>query len=82
MDEFLFDRIMRSISAMAGIIGVLFGTDLIFGAKITTSLKKILDRGTDIIDRALVNHTKKVFGVIILALSLIILFLVRRTTVM
>lgn len=80
MDEVLFDRILRSISIVAGTIGVLFGADLIFGAKIIKSLKKILDRGTDVIDKSLVNHGKKFFGVIILVLSLLILFLVRRAT--
>lgn len=78
MDEILFNQIVKSISTIAGVIGVLFGADLIFGAKATNFLKKILDRGTDIIDRALIDHGKKVFGFIILALSLIILFLVRR----
>lgn len=78
MDEILFNQIVKSISIIAGVIGVLFGVDLIFGAKVIKSLKKILDRSTDIIDRALIDHGKKVFGFIILALSLIILFLVRR----
>lgn len=79
MDEILFSQILKIISTVAGVIGVLFGVDLIFGAKMTRSLKRILDRGTDIIDRALVNHGKRVFGFVILILSLLILFLIRIT---
>ncbi len=79
MSDVLFNQILKGISTVAGVVGFLLGVDLLFGAKITRSLKRVLDRGTDVIDRALVNHGKKVFGLIILALSLLILFLLRLT---
>ena len=83
MDEILFNKIIKSIAMTAGIIGVLFSVDLIFGAKATAFLKKILDRGTDIIDKTIIernHHSKRIFGFIILAFSLIILFLISRAT--
>jgi len=81
MDVVMFGNLMKYISIAAGVIGTLFGVDLIFGAKATLALKKILDKSTDIVDRVIIGpHPKRIFGLIILILSLIILFLISRTT--
>jgi hypothetical protein len=76
MEEVAFGNLLKNISLTVGIIGVLVGLDLIFGAKVIIYLKKILDKSTDIVDKTIINvHSKKVFGFVILFLSLIILFL-------
>lgn len=82
MDEILFNQIMKSTSVIAGIIGVLFGVDLIFGAKVTTFLEKILDRSVNIVDKTVIEHNppRRIFGFIILILSLAILFLISKAT--
>ncbi len=79
MDEILFSKILRTIGMTAGIIGVLFGLDMIFGAKAAIALKRVLDRGIDVIEKT-VYHSKRIFGFMILILSLIILFLISRAT--
>lgn len=81
MDEIIFNNLMKYISITAGVIGTLVGIDLIFGAKATLALKKVLDKSIDIVDKTIIGpHPKRIFGVIILVLSLIILFLISRTT--
>jgi hypothetical protein len=79
MDEVVFGTLLKNISLGIGIIGTLVGLDLIFGAKVFFALKKVLDRSTDVIDKTIINaRAKKVFGITILLLSLLILFLSRN----
>ena len=81
MNEVMFGNLMKYISITAGVIGTLVGLDLIFGAKAIRALKKVLDRSTDIVDKVIIGpHSKRIFGIIILFLSLIILFLISRAT--
>ena len=81
MDEVIFANLMKYISITACAIGTLVGLDLIFGAKVTLVLKKVLDRSTDIVDKVIISaYPKRIFGIIILLLSLIILFLISRAT--
>ncbi len=82
MEEMAFGNLLKNISLAVGILGALVGLDLILGAKVIVFLKKILDRSTDIVDKTIINvHSKKVFGFVILFLSLIILFLGRNLRV-
>ena len=76
MDEVVFGNLIKYTSFVIGIFGTLAGVDLILGAKIIIYLKAILDKGTDIVDKAIVStHSKRIFGSIILFLSMVILFL-------
>ncbi|MFA5156581.1 MAG: hypothetical protein WC532_04240 [Candidatus Omnitrophota bacterium] len=76
MDEIVFGDFIRYTSLVIGIFGVLAGVDLVLGAKVIIYLKAILDKGTDIVDKAIVSaHSKRIFGSVILFLSLVILFL-------
>ncbi len=76
MDEIVFGNLLKNISLVVGILGVLVGLDLILGAKVIIYLKKILDRSTDIVDKTIINaRSKRLFGFVILFLSLLILFL-------
>lgn len=64
-----------------GLIGVIGGLDLLFGARIIALLKNILDRRYDF-DKAIVNQRVRVsLGFIIIILSLTILFLLTRVTI-
>ena len=47
MDEITFGNVMRNIGLVAGIIGMLLSLDLLGGAKVLKSLKRILDRSFD-----------------------------------
>ncbi|MFA5114908.1 MAG: hypothetical protein WC469_02435 [Candidatus Omnitrophota bacterium] len=44
MDEVLIAELLRRISLVTSVIGILVGVDLIFGAKVFTKVKKFLDR--------------------------------------
>jgi len=76
MDEVAFGNLIKYLSLAIGVFGLLAGVDLLLGAKVIVYLKGILDRGTDIVDKAIVStHSKRIFGAVILFLSLVILFL-------
>jgi hypothetical protein len=82
MDEVVFGNLIKYISSFIGIFGVLAGLDLITGAKVIIYLKGILDKGTDIIDKAIISaHSKRIFGFTILFLSLVILILSHKLIV-
>jgi hypothetical protein len=82
MDEVTYGNLLRTLSVTIGAFGTLVGLDLIFGAKVIIVLKKILDRSTDIVDKAIINaQSKRLFGLVILFLSLVILFLGSRLKV-
>ena len=76
MDDITFGNLLKNISIIVGVLGTLAGLDLVLGAKIITSLNKVLDRGSDIIDKTIANvRSKKLFGFVVLFFSLIILLL-------
>jgi hypothetical protein len=76
MDEISFGVLLKNISIIVGILGTLAGIDLVLGARTITSLNKILDRSTDVIDKTISSvRSKKLFGFMVLFLSLIILLL-------
>ena len=76
MDEVSYGNLLRSLTLTIGTIGTLAGLDLVFGARVIIVLKKVLDRSTDIVDKAIISaQSKRAFGSIILFLSLVILFL-------
>jgi len=79
MDEIVFMNILKNIFLSTGIIGILFGLDLIFGARLLLALKWVLDRMTDIDKKILSNsRSTRLFGVVILILSLMIVFIITQ----
>ncbi len=82
MDEILLDNLIKNICLGIGVVGVLVGLDLFFGARIISILKQILDKGTDIIDKSVLSaQSKKMVGAAIVILSLAIVFLITRIKV-
>lgn len=79
MDEIQVAITLKYVFLITGIIGVLVGLDFILGARFSIALKRVLDKAFDI-DRLLLDlKTRKILGVIILILSLVILFCISRT---
>ena len=48
-------RLLQYVIYFASTLGILFGLDLIFGAKVMSNLKKVLDRTVLNIDKAVIN---------------------------
>lgn len=79
MDEMAFGDLLRNTCLTIGVIGVLAGLDLFFGAKAINGLKSILDKGTNIIDKTMLGpHTEKITGVIVFVVSLAIVIALIR----
>jgi len=93
MDEILYTNILKSIGIIAGVLGIVIGLDLLSGARISTGLKRTLDKSFDLdtfLRRALdktFNFDDKVItkpkakrnlGILFLVLALVILLLIIR----
>lgn len=93
MDEMLYINILRNVGIVAGILGVLFGLDLILGARITFALKRLLEKSYDLegaIKRALEQkafdfdklvtspRVRVVLGIIFIGFSGLIFLLLRQ----
>ncbi|MFA5090611.1 MAG: hypothetical protein WC510_06260 [Candidatus Omnitrophota bacterium] len=80
MPEELIIETLRKILFVIGIIGALVGADIIFGAKLLVLLKRILDKGNDIVDKMALSKTGHFFlGLIILVISVVILTVLIKT---
>ena len=92
VDEVIYTNILRVVSITAGILGIIIGLDLIFGARIIHFSKKALDKSIDfdkfikrILDRTFdfdnvitSPRTKKFLGIVFLVFSIVILLLIRK----
>ncbi len=78
MNEFLYINLLKTISLVAGILGVLIGLDLLLGASVTTALKRVLDKYFDFDKIAANRRVQIVIGIMFLIFSLIILLLIKR----
>ena len=77
MDDMALVNIARNISIIASIVGLLAGLDLVLGAKITTTLKNILDRAMVNVDKVVLSVKARIaLGVIFILISgLMIVFI-------
>ncbi len=70
---------LKYVFLAIGTIGLLLGLDFISGARFSIALKRILDKSFDI-DSILLNiKARRTLGVILLALSLLIILLTSKT---
>jgi len=77
MDEVLYINILKTISLIASVVGIIIGLDMILGARIITALKRVLEKSFDF-DKKITNPKAKIsLGIVLLCLSLIILLLIR-----
>lgn len=83
MNEMLILKILREVSRWVGILGVLTGLDLLFGAKVVSILNKLLTTVEVFsIDKAIVNVKARIFlGVLFLLISVLMIVLVVKTPV-
>lgn len=58
MDELMYVTILKSVGLVASIVGVIIGLDLILGARVTSLLKRVLERSYDF-DKTLRNVSDK-----------------------
>lgn len=76
MNEILWVSLLRKACLGIGILGILVSLDIICGAKVYVVLNKLLIRMADIDKKLMATpKSKRIFGIMILILSLIILFL-------
>ncbi|MDD4894940.1 MAG: hypothetical protein PHW54_06495 [Candidatus Omnitrophica bacterium] len=56
MDDLIqLDVILKNVIIFASILGILAGIDLLFGAKVTSNLKKTLDEMTFNVDKIIIK---------------------------
>lgn len=80
MDDMVLINIVRNISIVASIIGIFAGLDLILGARITSTLKNILDKAMVNVDKAVVSvKARIVLGVLFILISSLMIILVVTT---
>ena len=77
MEDVMYTNLLKTISLVAGIVGILLGLDLIFGAPVITILKRVFDKKFDFDKMITDPKVRRGFGIILLALSLIIILLIR-----
>ncbi len=80
MDDVTLVNLVRNISIVASVIGLLAGFDLILGAKITSTLKNILDRAMINVDKAVFSTKLRVtLGVLFVLISGLMILLIIST---
>jgi len=80
MDDVTLVNLVRNISIVASVIGLLAGFDLILGAKITSTLKNILDRAMINVDKAIFSTKLRVtLGVLFVLISGLMILLIIST---
>jgi hypothetical protein len=78
MEWTTFESIVKNIGIFASIVGLLVGLDLLVGAKVTTALRKTLDRKLIDFDKAVTsNKTRFVLGVLYVILAVVIILLIK-----
>jgi hypothetical protein len=82
VDELTLIALVRNISIFASIIGLLAGLDLILGARITTTLKNILDKAMVNVDKAVFSVKVRItLGLLFVIISSLMILLVISTRV-
>jgi len=82
MDEVVLVTLVRNISIFASIVGLLAGLDLILGARITTTLKNILDKAMVNVDKAVFSVRVRItLGLLFVVISSLMILLVISTRV-
>jgi hypothetical protein len=80
MDDVVFINLIRNISIFASVIGLLAGLDLILGARITSTLKNILDKAMLNMDKAVFNTKVRItLGVLFILISGLMILLIVST---
>ncbi|RKY32791.1 MAG: hypothetical protein DRP74_01715 [Candidatus Omnitrophota bacterium] len=76
--EMALDFLLQNIAIFASIIGILFGIDLIFGAKFMKLLKQLLEKSLNLDHVIIEANPRIIIGVVFLVLSLLIIFLIKK----
>ncbi len=78
MDDLVLINLVRNISIVASIIGLLAGFDLILGARIESTLRKVMDRVMINTDKKISSTRGRIIvgGLFILISGLMILLIV------
>lgn len=80
MDDLILMGIVKKILIFSSIVGLLSGVDLIFGAKVTTSLKKVLDKAMVNLDKTMFTVKARIaLGALFLITSVLMLSIVIST---
>ncbi|MGD9014412.1 MAG: hypothetical protein PVI33_00050 [Candidatus Omnitrophota bacterium] len=92
MDEILYTHILKGIGITAGLLGIFVGIDLIFGGRIVSISKQVLEKSFDFdkwlrqkldksinFDKIITNPKVRLkLGIVFFALSLVIFLLTIR----
>lgn len=78
MDDLVLINLVRNISIVASIIGLLVGFDLILGARIESTLRKVMDRVMINMDKKISSTRGRIIagGLFVLISGLMILLIV------
>ncbi|MFH0738383.1 MAG: hypothetical protein V2A59_00795 [Candidatus Omnitrophota bacterium] len=80
MDEVILIALVRNISIFASIVGLLAGLDLILGARITTTLKAVLDKAMVNVDKAVFSTKVRItLGLLFVIISSLMILLIIST---
>jgi hypothetical protein len=82
MDDVALINLVRNISIIASVVGLLAGFDLILGARIISMLKSILDKAMVNVDKAVfTTKVRLTLGVLFVVISGMMILLVISTKV-
>lgn len=81
MNETVIFGILRSISFFSSIVGILVGLDLLSGARITSTLREILDRAIIMrVDKLMIGtKVRIILGILLLINSGLMILLIKTT---
>lgn len=78
MNPVLYTTLLKNIATVAGILGTLLGIDLILGAPITTTLRRVLDKCFNF-DKIIIDpKARRMLGVAFLIFSVIMILVVSK----
>jgi hypothetical protein len=78
MDPVLYTALLRNIATVVGILGIILGIDLILGAPIVNTLRRILDRCFDF-DKIIIDpKARRMLGIAFLIFSVLMILVVSK----
>ena len=78
LDDVIYTNVLKIISLVAGVTGILLGLDLLLGNPVMNALKRLLDRTVNF-DKIIARpKVRKGLGFVLVVLSLVIILLIRR----
>jgi uncharacterized membrane protein HdeD (DUF308 family) len=78
MHNVSYANVLRGLGITAGVIGIIIGLDLIFGAPWVSALRRILEKPFDF-DKIITNRKARIIlGIVFLILSIIIFLQIKK----